>query len=334
MNDSNLALADCLDALEWPDVTLEECAARYPDQQAVLLELLPLAQALRAALDIAPSPDFRLDARQRLIARLPPARQRPTRLDAGRPWRARHLVLVHALAIILFVALLGSSVLIAAAQSLPNDALYPIKLVVEHARLAMAVDQISSGELHVAFAAERLNEAQRLIAAGRGEDADVALDGFADQVQSAIEIARTISNSAEHDRLLSHLEAAIDQSNLILMQTGSQLPASVQPALQRARDVLQTPQRKVMPLPASTSTTDPHLSASTLTATPVASRPPVSEVSPRVAPAAHNAPDLPRGTLPAASSHPQAARPTTHPTRLPASLPPHPTAQRPGHRQH
>src|SRR6202035_540189 len=58
----------------------------------------------------------------------------------------------------------------ASGSSLPGDALYPIKLSVERAQLTLTFDAAARARLHAQFAAVRLTEAQRLIAAGRVQE--------------------------------------------------------------------------------------------------------------------------------------------------------------------
>ena len=134
-NDTARILANCLDALEQGQ-PLEECVARYSDQRLTLGELLPVAQMLRSAPAVMPSLDFRLDARQHLLARLPPRRQ------AGYAWRTawftKRVTLLRVTIMLLLGVGLATSVVTASAQALPNDVLYPVKRTIEQARLALA----------------------------------------------------------------------------------------------------------------------------------------------------------------------------------------------------
>jgi hypothetical protein len=89
-NDMTRILASCLDALEQHGMTLEECVAPYPGQRGALIELLSVAQTLRSAPVATPSLDFRVDAQQRLIARLPSRRSRRALLvNALSAWHNR-----------------------------------------------------------------------------------------------------------------------------------------------------------------------------------------------------------------------------------------------------
>ena len=145
-NDTAQILANCLDVLDQPDMTLEECVRPYVDQAGSLIELLAIAQTLRAAPAVTPSLDFRIDARQRLLARLPVRRSRwdhlvsLIRLRLQR-WSVNKIWLMRAAFILLVGVVLGASAVVASAQSLPNDALYPMKRGIEQVRLFLTPDR-------------------------------------------------------------------------------------------------------------------------------------------------------------------------------------------------
>jgi hypothetical protein len=183
-NDTARILASCLDAIEQQGWSPEQCIAQHPDQRVILSELLPVAQTLRSAPAVIPSLDFRMDARQRLLARLPARRSRRA------TWVPQRVTSVRVVLMLLMVVTLATSVVTAAAQALPNDALYPVKRAIEQSRLAFAAGNARSGDLCLLFAAERLDEVARLINMGRGADAAVAIDDFAAQMQSVVSIRR------------------------------------------------------------------------------------------------------------------------------------------------
>jgi hypothetical protein len=60
-------LAECIEAIESDRLTVAQCIAQYPQHQASLEALLPLAETLRYTPEAAPSPLFRQQARQRLL---------------------------------------------------------------------------------------------------------------------------------------------------------------------------------------------------------------------------------------------------------------------------
>jgi hypothetical protein len=329
MNDTAQVLANCLDALERPGVTMEQCAAPFADQAGSLVELLAVAQTLRSAPAVTPSLDFRVDARQRLIAHLPARRSRRARMVdrcSAWGWRLvnRKILVWWAAFILLIGVVLGASVVVASAQSLPNEVLYPVKRTIEQARLIFAPDTATSSNLYLAFATERLAEVQRLIDRGRGAEAASAIDDFAAQMHSAVAITQSVPDTVERTSLLARVDESIKSSDAVLSRTQEQLPASAQVAVQRARAVLAErtydPHDLQPPLLPLVSTVTSPAQTVTPHATPVLSRtlPSVTHGSPRwmPTPVEHHPVNSPTD------------RPTALPTRQPAAMP----TNRPPHR--
>ena len=279
--------------------------AHHPEQRLALSELLPVAQVLRSAPAVIPSLDFRMDARQRLLARLPARRSRRA---AWVPQRVRS---VQVGLVLLMVVTLATSVVTASAQALPIDALYPVKRTIEHIRLALAADSVRSGDLRLVFAAERLDEVERLINMGRGADAAVAIDDFATQMQSVVSITQTMTDTTERAALAARVAESVKSSDAVLSAAQARLPESAQVAVTRARAVLAEREDGLYNTPPP--------------ATPVIS----ASATPDRAPAQQPAPSLP-GTLPAAMPTLPAARPALigRPTDLPTpGSTPRPTRQ-------
>jgi hypothetical protein len=254
-NDTAQILASCLDAIEQGQ-SLEECVAWHPDQRLILNELLPVAQTLRSAPATVPSLDFRIDARQRLLARLPPRRRQRA------PWPTNRVTLLRAAILLLLALALTTSVVTASAQALPNDMLYPVKRTIEQTQLALAADNVHRSELQLAFAAERLKEVERLIDTGREADTAVAVDDFADQMQSVVSTVQAMPDTIERAGLLAHIVESVKSSNAVLSAAQARLPESAQGAIARARTMLADRANDALhpasslPLPAASTTPD------------------------------------------------------------------------------
>ncbi len=272
---STEALANCLDAIEQGSASFKECLAQYPDQHDLLTELVPLALALRSAAAVKPSLDFRLDARQQLIARLPA--RRPRRMTLRANWatwlgslKSRGLLAGRAIAILAVFVFLGASTIVASAQSLPYDVLYPVKRAIEQVRLTLAPDDVSSSLLHLSFATERLDEVERLIDLDRGTETAEALEDFVNQIQAAATTTTAIHDAEQHAAVMTHLNASLETSESILSQTQARLPQSAQAAVKRAQSAISSsrlrasskppshpPTAAVTPIPTPTLTSTP-----------------------------------------------------------------------------
>ena len=170
MRDLARPLEECLQAMG-EKRNLQDVLHRYPAERDRLIELLRLSVDLGGLAPSTPpaDPAFRLRARNQMLS----AAAKRRRVRRWNPFGilprpAARLAFAGAFAVALLVGGLTSAA--ASGNSLPGDALYPIKLGVERAQLTFTLDPAARARLHAQFAAVRLTEAQRLIAAGRVQE--------------------------------------------------------------------------------------------------------------------------------------------------------------------
>ena len=188
-HDFEIALDQALQ-LRAAGTSLEDCLARFPQYRT---ELAPLLQAadftttgLQAGEDI-PTPNL-VPGKQRFLrsARLLNATRQPARLRRQTPpsrllLRSNFIRIAAAatLALIFFVAA-GTGVSVAAGRALPGDALYPAKLALEQARLALTFNSQARSEYAGDLANRRRAEVQSLVDSDR--QTTVAFDGILEAV--------------------------------------------------------------------------------------------------------------------------------------------------------
>ncbi|MCA9873720.1 MAG: FecR domain-containing protein [Anaerolineales bacterium] len=68
----SLIFAECTEAIELGRLTVDDCLDKYPQYRTELIDLLQVAMLTRAVPTAVPATEFRLDARERLLAHLPP----------------------------------------------------------------------------------------------------------------------------------------------------------------------------------------------------------------------------------------------------------------------
>ena len=216
MRDLTQPLEECLQAMGEKH-NLQDVLRRYPAERDQLIELLRLSVDLGGLAPSGPSADpaFRLRARNRMLAAAAQRRRarRWNPLDAL-PRSAARLTFAGALAVAVLVGGLTSAA--ASGNSLPGDPLYPIKLGVERAQLAITFDAAARARLHARFADVRLSEAQRLVAAGRVQDGVRQVDQYdtaVAQLHHAL-VGTTFDDAAiaELRRFMNEHEASADAS--------------------------------------------------------------------------------------------------------------------------
>ena len=165
------ALHECLEMVA-RGFSMEECLERYPDIAEELGPLLQLAMRTEGAADtIVPSPEGQREGLGRITEAWTAMEERRRRNQRG-PWRLlRHSWALAAVAAL--VLIFGGWTTAAAAQdSVPGEALYPVKQTHERVLLLVVVTRSGKADLHARLAETRTEEAAKLAAQG-GDPAEV-----------------------------------------------------------------------------------------------------------------------------------------------------------------
>jgi len=226
---------------------------------AELAGLLALTEGLRAEPAVAPRADFAASLRERLMEAAPEALATPAtgpataraadanaagRLTVGhrtpsKTSRERRI----GVAIAAFSIVGATAVSAVASQgSLPGDALYPVKRLIEDARTSLTMGQDAKADVLLSQARTRLDEARRL---GGENDVDTAaveqaLQDFGDTADHASTIL--LAQYADHGnaRDITDLRTFAQQGVTTLAQLVDLLPPSLDGALADATRTLLT----------------------------------------------------------------------------------------------
>ena len=196
----DVLLDSCISAIQERDRTVEDCLRLHPGHREELEPLLRLVVHLGRARRLEAPSDFRQAsvARVQQLVASRPRQSKSKDLSSGplrELWRilspvSRSLQRAPAAAAVMgalvILLLIGSGTVYASAGALPGDALYPVKITVEEARLAVSLNRVSRAERHLAFASRRLNEAAALMRENRSESIDRALSDYETHLASAV----------------------------------------------------------------------------------------------------------------------------------------------------
>jgi len=166
-------LDECLERLLVKGETIEECLSRYPEHAAELEPLLQTTLAAKRALAIQPNPEFKARARYQLQSALQEVKPKGwlTR-PVWQSWWAT------AVAVFLVLVLAGGSTVAAAGSSMPDDALYSVKLATEEMQLTLTPSDIGKAELYAKLADRRVAEIIYLVNEGKPEQVDSTAQRF------------------------------------------------------------------------------------------------------------------------------------------------------------
>jgi hypothetical protein len=236
------ALSATLDMVESGKSTVEEALNRYPALRAELAPLVGLAMELRAMPEVTAPDSLRAHKRPvfapRLVDEQAAGWWRRLRLPAPLYYEWTSTAVRAAAAFAVALAL-GSGTLVASAGSLPEEPLYPIKLAVENARLAITPDSGSRAQLEMQFAARRLDEVAAAVEQGRPGAVEQGLALYQEKVESAIVESAAVRESESSDQ---RLQEALKSNHEVLQRILSepdkiqnpQARAAIDAAAQRA----------------------------------------------------------------------------------------------------
>ena len=158
-------------------------------------------------------------------------RQRGRKVNLSLVYKA----IVAVMAVVLVTAAAGGGVVLASANSLPGEALYPAKLFVEDTRLALTSDPAALADLNLAFTGERTEEMQRLLAQGElvPQDAIERMTRHTHQFMEHIAQAQPEEVPGLLERVMTRTRSQMQ----ILDQVGVAVPEDAQDALRHAQKV-------------------------------------------------------------------------------------------------
>jgi hypothetical protein len=153
-------LSECLDRI-FKGETIEQCLHSHPEQAGELEPLLRTAVAAKKASHIQPRPEFRASARYQFQAALRDMEARKNQKKSFFGWLPQlRLQSGWSMAIVavLIVVLGGGGTVAAASTSMPDSALYSLKLATENVQLAVTPSDVGKAELNAKFAGRRAEE--------------------------------------------------------------------------------------------------------------------------------------------------------------------------------
>lgn len=221
---------------------LESAAAFAYLQPVTLPHRTELAADRRVFLEQAAQWRRQVELRNRAVSASPLARLKAWTLERLRwPLTARteeNRRMYALLAKVLVIAALGlgaaGGTVAAAAGSLPDSALYPLKIGIEEARLSLANDPAAEAELAMSFVQERVREMKELALKGEVPD-EPLMTRFHLQLQTSLQQAAQVDDDDALNGLLQRTRQQLRAQENELAQTQAQMREQVR---EQAREQL------------------------------------------------------------------------------------------------
>ena len=205
-------------------------------QDPILREAVAAAIRLRER-DFRIDPASRIRMRNTVLAALTPAK--PSASDRvygvfavlGLPAP----MLVRALVVGLVIAAILGGATVASADSLPDDALYGLKIAGEQLRLAIAIGVEDRAAVELSIAEHRLNEAERLATSGREDDTIIATASYGSSLaDAAADLASVESTDPGAAALVAQMQISLTMSQQRVAATATMLAADPRTAVSAA----------------------------------------------------------------------------------------------------
>lgn len=202
------ALNHCLDLLA-EGKSIEQCVGLYPEMSSLLTPLVATASTFRESVPTAPRPEFKAEARRRVLSRVEQRRViRWLPIPSWRRWAYRGALAAAAFLIMLSA---GQLTLRASSGSSPGDVLYPVKELSESVQMTLATSQEDEAMLHVELASRRAQEM-----------AEAAANGDHEMVQELL--VKLEAHLEEAPRLMNEMQ--FHKALEMVMEGGGQLDHS------------------------------------------------------------------------------------------------------------
>jgi hypothetical protein len=204
------AFEDCLAQVQNGDLTLEAALAAYPDFADELRPALTTALAVNTrSSGYDPRPGFLEGNRAYLLHQIQKD-ARPVRGGLSSSWLAQVMLV----AIVVLGLLAGSTGMALASESaLPGDGLFPVRMAVEGAQLAVTLSAARDAELRLQFAQNYLVACASLISAERYDEAQLALQNYDRHLVGANRAIQTLRSIDDFEA-----QALAEAFNRVLVQ--------------------------------------------------------------------------------------------------------------------
>ena len=233
-------LAGCLELLD-QGKSVEECLAQVrsggSDLGSDFEGLLRAATRLRAAPKLHPRPGFRLAARARILAAAAAPRRRRLLDDWWQRSFATAIVRTAAAALAAVVVVGGT--VTASESSGPGDVLYPAKLAIEQAQVAVTPSEEARAELYLMRADRRLAELVDETESGDYSRADNLVDEYAKAATAAIAAAQRAPAQDQASSAAEAIDSRIQGQLKTLRSVMDKVPSGSRPGLESAVTAVQ-----------------------------------------------------------------------------------------------
>lgn len=145
--------------------------------------------------------------------------------------------------ILAFLLLSSSGIVLAASESKPGSLLYPVKQVVQDAKLAITTNPTARALLHLEKAQDKVEEMQQTVFDTKTNQFEQNAQEYKENIKKAVEETKEIETQRENTA--QTVNTSLEKHTETLQQLQTVAPTQAQPALEKAIDASQKGQQQV-----------------------------------------------------------------------------------------
>ena len=143
---------------------------------------------------------------------------------------------------LVFCLLGGSGIVLAAEHITPGSPLYPVKQIVQEAKLAVASNPTTKALLHLEKAEDKIEEIKQSVSNNNDEELESVVKDYQDNVGKAIQ--ETQKSKDQTNNAARVIEQSLGNQTQTLQELQNTAPTQAQPALEKAIDASQKGQEQ------------------------------------------------------------------------------------------
>jgi len=182
-------LNECLERV-FSGESIEACLNGYPEQASQLEPLLKTSLVLmRTCSAIQPDAEYKARARYRLQAMFYAKHEKEGKRASIPVWHRKWAMAMTTVSVVL---LAGIGTVAAAANALPDESLYPVKLAAEQVRVTLAFSDVDEAKLHLQFAERRAGEMTEMARRGMPDKISMLTEQIANHLDKVYVMEETV----------------------------------------------------------------------------------------------------------------------------------------------
>ena len=202
-NNFATVLDECVELVRKGEADIQACLARYPEYSEDLRGLLETALAFQDGGVPEPNHQAMDQGRERLLKAVEERRLAQARSPGflGRLLGSPALKWAGAMAGLAALLLVGGGVALASGESLPGDALYPVKRGMEDVRLVLTPSKAGKASFHIALAENRAVELAMVASTPRPERIEALSRDLSHNLTEAQRLVGTLTKGEDVARV-------------------------------------------------------------------------------------------------------------------------------------